>query len=117
MDARVAKGRNVKDILDKLSPENRKIADSLRKLVKDTVPEAVETVKWGNVVWLIDGESFAWILVYKDHSNLGFFRGAELKSDMLEGTGKGIRHVKIWHGEKADFKALSKLIKEARKLY
>ncbi len=36
-------------------------------------------------------------MLYADHINLGFFRGAELLSrfPVLEGTGKGLRHVKV----------------------
>jgi Domain of unknown function (DU1801) len=39
----------------------------------------------------------ACLYVIGDHVNLGFFRGAELddSNGLLEGTGKGMRHVKI----------------------
>ena len=55
----------------------------------------METVKWGNITYLLDDRKIAWILFYRDHVDLGFFAGAKLHSKLLEGTGKGLRHVKI----------------------
>lgn len=35
------------------------------------------------------------MLGYTRHINLGFWMGTQLHSDLLEGTGKGIRHIRI----------------------
>jgi len=58
---------------------------------------------------------FACVNVFKEHANIGFFLGAELKDParLLEGTGKRMRHVKIKPGEPLDSKALGALIQHA----
>ena len=79
-----------------LDPELAPTVKALRALVNREAPELREGVKWGNPVWT-GQENCVCIMLYDDHVNLGFFRGAELaeKFPRLEGTGKGLRHVKI----------------------
>ena len=52
---------------------------------------------------------------YPDHVNLVFFRGAELDDPdkLLEGTGKGMRHVKIWSAKDIRKRAITDLIRSA----
>jgi hypothetical protein len=85
----------VEGVLARLDPERRGLVDALRSIVKQTVPEVKETVKWGNITYMFCGENLAWIVIYSDHVDLGFFRGTELNSKMLEGTGKNMRHIKM----------------------
>jgi len=60
-------------------------------------------------------DAFCMIPIYKDHLNLGFNKGALLqdKNELLCGTGKLIRHIKI--KDKSDYRSTSveALIKEA----
>lgn len=115
MDNRT-KGKNVKEILDKMDPDKRKTAQKLRSIVKSTLPDVVETVKWGNITYLLGDENLSWIMAYKDHLDLGFFKGAELKSELLEGTGKGLRHIKVKTEKDINGKEVSRLLKEAAAL-
>jgi uncharacterized protein YdhG (YjbR/CyaY superfamily) len=39
----------VEGVLARLDPERRGLVDALRSIVKQTVPEVKETVKWGNI--------------------------------------------------------------------
>lgn len=45
----------------------------------------------------VDEAPFAYVNVYTAHVNVGFFYGSELPDphDLLEGTGKRMRHVKL----------------------
>ena len=52
---------------------------------------------------------------YKKHINLYFFQGARLSSDLLEGTGKGMRHIKIVGDSDINSAEVSRLLKEAAK--
>ena len=110
------KGKTLEEIAAKLNPPQRKIADKLRTLTKKTLPEIIETVKWGNITYLLDGKNLAWIIFYKNHVDFGFFRGTELESKLLEGTGKGIRHIKIPNDEDVPTEEIAKLLIEAMKL-
>ena len=63
--------KDVDQLLKTYDPRVRELAQKLRKLVKKTLPNAVETVKWGNPMYLLDGKNLSWIVGYKDHADLG----------------------------------------------
>lgn len=111
-----AKGKSVVTITKKLDPQKRSLFFKLRALVKKTLPKAVETVKWGNIVYLLDGKNLAWLFFAKDHVDFGFFMGAKLKSKLLEGTGKGLRHIKVRTQADVKVPEFKKLLREAAKL-
>lgn len=110
------RGKSVEEIISKLDPEKKKLANRLRQIVKKTLPDAIETVKWRNITYLHKEQDLAWIIVYGDHLDFGFFKGAMLKSDRLEGTGKGLRHIKVRNEEDIDEPEFSRLLKDATKL-
>ena len=58
---------------------------------------------------------FGYVNIFKDHVNIGLFYGAELRdpADLLEGTGKRMRHVKVRPGYEPDSAALAVLIETA----
>jgi hypothetical protein len=70
----------------------------------------------GNITYLLGENNLAWILIYGDHVDYGFFRGAELNSQSLEGTGKGLRHIRINGDKSLNEQEILRLIKEAAKL-
>ena len=107
------KGKTVGEIVGSLDQEQKEIVAKLRSLVKRVFPEIVETVKWGNITYLMGGENLAWIIIYRDHVDFGFFRGAELESKLLEGTGKGLRHIKIRSSNEIDEKEVVGILKRA----
>jgi len=49
----------------------------------------METIKWGNITYLLGENNLSWVSIYSDHVDYGFFRGAELTSQSLEGQEKG----------------------------
>ena len=105
------KGKTVEEIVDSLEAEQKEIVAKLRSLVKRVFPEIVETVKWGNITFLMGEENLAWIIIYRDHVDFGLFRGAELESKLLEGTGKSLRHIKIKSSNEIDENELAGLLK------
>lgn len=109
-------GMTVDQFMKTVDPKYRELVQEIRRIIKETLPEAQELVKWDKPTYLMSGVNVVWIMVYRDHVNLGFFQGAKLKSKRLEGTGKGLRHVKIWRREDIDPKEFSRLLKEAAEL-
>lgn len=95
-----------------LGPPIRKLAQGVREVVKDAIPEAQKRVKEGNPTYIIKGKNVVNIVHFGDHVNLGFFLGAKLKSKWLEGTGKGLRHIKVKTVEDIDKKEFARLLKE-----
>jgi hypothetical protein len=70
----------------------------------------------GKYPYLLGENNLSWILIYSDHVDYGFFRGAELNSQALEGTGKELRHFRINADKNLDEKEILRLLKEASKL-
>ena len=82
----------------------RRCGGDVRELMHDGCPTAC-----------VDDAAFGYVNAFRDHVNVGFFFGAFLNDParLLEGTGKRMRHVKLWPGEDVDAPALSKLIEVA----
>ena len=82
----------------------RQCGDDVCELMHDRCP-----------VVCVQDAPFAYVNVFRDHVNVGFFHGAALdnRGGLLEGTGKRMRLVKLRPGRQIDVAALSKLIDEA----
>ena|SRR2546425_13063640 len=97
-----------------LPPPTRATALAARDLVRTAAPKLVETVcmgvpHWGGNNWVV------YIAEYSSHVNLGFHKGARIKdtTGLLEGTGKGLRHVKLPIGKPIPEKKLATLVRKA----
>lgn len=91
------------EILSQFDGPVQEIATATKKLIYDVMPKTVE-VAWlqQKIIGYGTGpkkmtEHFCWIQPNKKHVNLGFNYGAELadKDNLLEGTGKLFRHIKM----------------------
>ncbi len=95
----VATGRFSKDVdamVAKLKSPQKEIVRKLRELALDADANLKEQIKWRNITYTRKG-NVCWIILYRDHTDFGFFKGTSLSDPhgVLEGTGKGLRHVKI----------------------
>jgi hypothetical protein len=106
-------GLTVDLLLEEADPPMRALANKLRQIIHKTLPESQELVKWRNPTYLFNGKNIAWIMLHRDHVNLGFFQGAKMKSPRLEGTGKGLRHIKVHGPEDIDEKEFVRLLTQA----
>jgi 2-amino-4-hydroxy-6-hydroxymethyldihydropteridine diphosphokinase len=82
----------------------RGCGDDVRELLHDGQPTAC-----------VGDAAFAYVDAFRDHVNVGFFRGAEIADPkgLLEGTGRFMRHVKLRPGSDVDTAALKELIETA----
>ena len=82
----------------------RECGTDVRELLHDGHPTAC-----------VGDAAFAYVNVFKDHVNVGFFRGAEIDDPerLLEGTGRFMRHVKFRPGLEPDATAVNALVAEA----
>ena len=88
------------EILGSLTPHQKETLQSLRTLVKETVPESVELIKQGRIAYKIEGKDFVWINHFSDHVDIEFAMGASLGSSLLRSRGIGesndnVRHVPV----------------------
>ena len=97
------------------TPKHRKIITALRRFVARAAPKLVESVKWGNGVWLKGKEPVAYAHCQDEWVQFGFFRGAMLEDPkgLLEGKGAYVRHVKVRKAADIDEKAFGALLKQA----
>jgi hypothetical protein len=77
--------------------------------------DVLELMHDGCPVVCVRDVPFAYVNVFKAHVSVGFFLGSELRDpgQLLEGTGKRMRHVKVKPGEPPNSKALSALIQQS----
>ena len=91
------------ELLADVEPGLAAIARRLRAIIRAVDSNTVETVRLGDHAAtygvgprkMTDG--YAYIMPKRGYINLGFYQGAVLAdpAGLLEGTGKGLRHVKI----------------------
>ena len=113
-DARVA------DFLSNLPEEKRKLAEIIRRTVLQADKKVEETIKWGNLTFVKNSKNIAFVYTYDKGSyiNFGFLKATSLKDPkgLFQGTGKGMRHVKIYSEKDIDKKQFTAWVKEAVQL-
>src|SRR5262249_28761746 len=114
-------------LLDFLAPYDLKVGElalRLREFVFNQAPEANEKLFRSYAVSLSYSltnrwtDGFCHIVVYRNHVNLGFNKGAQLPdpNGLLEGTGKMIRHLRITSADDLKKSFLLRFIRSAIKL-
>ena len=76
--------------------EQRKLMEAIRVIIQKEVPNVVENFKWSRPVFSTDSD-FAYFKTSKSHLTFGVFKFEKIKDNrnILEGTGKDMRHIKL----------------------
>jgi hypothetical protein len=108
--------KEVDDYIKKAPKQQFETLEKLRNLILETVPETDELFKWGQPVYATE-KNYVYLKSNKNHVNLGFFNFDKVtdKSNLLEGTGKTMRHIKISNIDNFDINTLKKMIKQSSK--
>jgi hypothetical protein len=88
----------------------------LRELILAAIPEATEAIKWSRPCYSTkSGGLICYLHAAKNHVNLGFEKGASLigPENLLEGTGKNMRHIKVRLDQDLDESAVTSLLRQA----
>jgi hypothetical protein len=95
---------SVDEYIDLLGTPQNDVAAQLREIVLTCYPQLREDIKWHVPVYSLVTTPIVSIEGFKAHVNLKFFEGARLQDpgSILEGTGKGVRHVKFRSTEDVD---------------
>ena len=114
----------MEETVDELFPTTpaavRAILAELRRMVRETLPDATEIFYHGALGYGATASGFdriLYVMPQNGYANLGFFYGIDVPdpSSLLEGTGKRMRHVKIRSVLAAQNPALAPLVREAWK--
>lgn len=101
--------------------EVQAISKRLREVIETLHPDCVEVPRPGepSAAYGVGpkkmSEAYAYIMPYSAHVNLGFFHGAALTDfgDILEGSGKRLRHIKITSVAEADTPVIREVLRAA----
>jgi hypothetical protein len=103
-----------------LPGQKRAHAQRIRDIILEVHPKIVERIKWRNLTFAYSENNIASVYSFDTISyiNLAFFKGALLPDPkrLLEGTGKGMRHLKIHSEKDINKKQIISWIKEAIRL-
>lgn len=109
------------ELLDGVDEQLCKIASELKLLILNVDPDAVEVVRLGDNAATYGvgpkkmSEGYCYIMPHKKWVNLGFYKGASLEDpdELLEGSGKQLRHIKVKDFEMATHPAVRKMVEKA----
>ena len=114
-----AKTGSFQQLIANQPPETRAVARRLRKIVREILPKAEESISLGARLALYkETADICGIQANTDRCHFYLAQGARMadKDGLLEGTGKGTRHVKCYPGDEIPVAAIKRLIREGRKL-
>ena len=92
---------------------HKEILKALRSLIMTTAPDSEEQFKWGRPVYAL-GKDFCYLKTTKKHVTLGFFEFDKITTNkqLIEGSGKSMRHVKLGEVKEIEEFQISDMIKE-----
>ncbi len=101
----------VQDTKD-ISPDQYELVLKLQSLIKSININADEEIKYGGLVFNVDGDLITGIFVRKNHISLEFSYGASFEDSngFLEGKGKFRRHIKVRTPEDIEEKEIGKFV-------
>jgi hypothetical protein len=105
------------DFLKRVQPEHHDIIQDLDSSIRKAAPDLVVSLKWKTRLITTNGMP-AHFLNHPDFVNLQVWGGAEFEdpTGLLQGTGKGMRHIKFVAGAKFNHSAVEAIIKQAAKV-
>jgi hypothetical protein len=110
----------IEQYLLNLSEEKRQLATQLRDIILAAEPKLTESIKWNNLTYSYGKVNLVFIYSYPkvDYINLGFLHAVELNDPqkLFEGTGKGMRHIKVKTSKDISSSQIKKWVKEAVQL-
>jgi hypothetical protein len=92
------KPKTVRAYFDQLDPHQSEIAKALEGVIKTHWSYLTVKLAWGFPCWSGNERVFS-VIAHADRCNLQLWRGATLANDYfdrIEGTGKALRHVKVF---------------------
>ena len=87
------KTTTVEEYIAKSNPEFRELAQKLREIIIQAVPNIEEHIKWSMPRYSVDGKNVCYFCITKHHVGLGFYEGKHLfdPRHLLQGEGKKVR--------------------------
>ncbi len=102
---------NVTEYINQAPDQQKKIMEIVRQLIHENAGQVQEEFKWSRPVFRNE-KDFAYLKTAKAYVTLGFFNFQKLDDpgNLLEGTGKDMRHIKLKSVDSIDKDLLKKWI-------
>ena len=96
--------------------EHRRLIRDIRAAIVGSDHNFMEGIKWGTPgYWLpeVSRRNICYIAPHNDYVRLGFFNGATMPDpdNLLEGTGKKLRHIKIYKIDEGNRQTLTDYVR------
>jgi hypothetical protein len=105
-------------LLKKYPPDIRELVQEMRGMLIKSIPNEKVYLGWSTIYYTFTGSTKDLVIAIgpmPDRLNLYFKRGIDLNDpdELLEGTGKSMRHVKVYESKQIRSRAVNALIKQA----
>ncbi|WP_219640567.1 DUF1801 domain-containing protein [Cohnella sp. CFH 77786] len=117
-DPATAEARTVEKLIESFPTQIREIIETLRAVAKNNMPGTYEFVYHDAINYKLPDSPGTWICyiaAQRNYVRLGFYFGVNLHDpeELLEGTGKRMRHIKVKTAGDAGTNELAELIRQA----
>lgn len=106
----------VDDYIATTTDEIRPIAEKVREIIIDALPDADEAIMWSRPTYKVDSKHVCYFTAARTHVTLGFTHGRSLTDPdgLLDGQGKQMAHTKLRRLEDINEDQLRTWLREAR---
>ena len=111
------KFRSVDEYIAGVEGWKQEILSHYRTVIREAAPEADEAIKWAQPVFSDNGPA-VYLRAFKNHVNLGFWRGASLNDPdgWIETGGDKMGHIKITEENRPPDVYVAELVRQAVEL-
>jgi hypothetical protein len=109
----------IEKFLASLPPEKRVIALQVRDIFLSADKKITESIRWRQLTFSYKSDiAFIYTFPKVDYMNLGFMKAVQLSDPkkLFEGTGKGMRHIKLRTEKDISARQIKAWAKEAMKI-
>lgn len=106
---------SVDEYIANADPGLRPLAEEVRRIILDELPETEEAIKWSQPTYRVAGKHVAYIKATKKHVSFGLTQGRKLADPQgrLEGGGQEMAHVKLTSPDDIDEQRFRAWLREA----
>ncbi|MGI8982813.1 MAG: DUF1801 domain-containing protein [Pirellulaceae bacterium] len=105
----------IDEYVNSLTGWKKVVSEKLRQLIRGTSRDLTEDVKWGWPCYTARGKCICGFMAMNETVNFVLYLGADLDDpdDLIEGSGKSMRHVKLRGPKDIRKAAFTKFIKQS----